>query len=184
MGLIHKMKINIGSTNVAKVDALKEILHDYSHLKDAIVSAIEVSSGIADQPKSLEETVQGAMNRAKGAFGDCTYSFGIESGLMSVPNTKTGFMDVCVCAIFDGNEFHLGLSSAWELPKKVFHHMVNEGLDMSQAAVKAGFTSNPKIGSAEGLVGIVTKGRLTRKDYTKESIRTALIHIEEMTLGK
>ncbi len=172
------VKIVIGSKNQIKVDAVKEILQDYPHLKDAAISAVEVSSGVADQPKSLEETVRGAMNRAKGAFQDCDYGFGLESGLMAVPNTKTGFMDVCVCAIFDGQEYHLGLSSAWEAPKKVMHHIINEGLDMNQAAVKAGLTKNLKVGSAEGLVGIMTKGRLTRKEYTKEAIRTALIHLE------
>ena len=49
---------------------------------------------------------------------------------------------------------------------------------MNDAAHKAGLTKNPKVGSAEGLVGIMTKGRLTRKEYTKEAIRTALIHID------
>jgi non-canonical (house-cleaning) NTP pyrophosphatase len=58
------------------------------------------------------------------------------------------------------------------------HHILNEGLNMNDAALKAGFTNNPKIGSEEGLVGIMTKGRLNRKEYTKESIRTALIHLE------
>src|SRR3989344_2046988 len=174
------MNIKIGSTNVVKVEALEEMLRDYPHLKDATISTMDVASGVANQPKSLEETVKGAMNRAKGAFQDCAYSFGIESGLMAVPNTKTGFMDVCVCAIFDGNEYHLGLSSAWEAPKQVMRHMLDDGLDMTQAALKAGLTDNPKIGSAEGLVGIMTKGRLTRKEYTKEAIRTALIHLEEM----
>src|SRR5688572_7450769 len=106
------MKINIGSTNKVKVEALEEILKEYPHLETATVSTMDVTSDVADQPKSLQETVQGAMNRAKATFQDCNYSFGIESGLMAVPNTKTGFMDVCVCAIFDGNEYHLGLSSA------------------------------------------------------------------------
>jgi inosine/xanthosine triphosphatase len=172
------MKIIVASKNPIKVDAVKEILRDYSHLKDAEVSALEVSSGVDDQPKSLEETVQGAINRARGAFKQCDLSFGLESGLMHVPNTKTGFMDVCVCAIFDGNEFHLGLSSAWEAPKAVSDFMLNDGLDMNQAAFKAGLTTDPQVGSAQGLVGIVTKGRLTRKEYTKEAIRTALIHID------
>lgn len=174
------MKIKVGSTNKIKVEAVKEILWDYPHLKDAMVSMVEVSLGVVEQPKSLGETVQGAMNRAKGAFQDCRYSFGIESGLMAVPNTKTGFMDVCVCAIFDGNGYHLGLSSAWEAPKQVVHYMLTEGLDMNQAAFKAGLTRNPNVGLAEGLVGIMTKGRLTRKEYTKEAIRTALIHLEEI----
>ena len=98
---------------------------------------------------------------------------------MEVPNTKSGYMDVCVCAIYDGIEFHLGLSSAWEAPKEVSEFILNEGLDMNEAAYKAGLTEDLKIGSAEGLVGIMTKGRLTRKEYTKESIRTAMIHIDK-----
>lgn len=97
---------------------------------------------------------------------------------MVVPKTKTGFMDVCVCAIFDGKEYHIGLSSAWEAPKVVADYMFNHGMDMNEAAYKAGLTKNPKVGTAEGLVGIMTKGRLTRKEYTKEAIRTALIHLE------
>lgn len=172
------MKIVVGSKNSVKVEAVKEIILDYLDLKRAEVSAFEADSKVSAQPKSLEETIRGAMNRALGSFGDCDYSFGIESGLMVVPNTKTGHMDVCACAIYDGEEFHLGLSSAWEAPKKVVEHMLRDGLDMNQAAFKAGLTTNPQVGSAEGLVGIMTKGRLTRKEYTKEAIRTALIHIE------
>ena len=172
------MKIKIGSRNSAKIEALKEIIQDYPYLKDAEVIAVDVLSEVGDQPKSLEDTIQGAMNRAKNAFQDCIYSFGIESGLMAVPKTKTGFMDVCVCAIFDGKEYHLGLSSAWEAPKRIAEYILKEGLDMNEAAYKAGLTENPKIGSAEGLVGIMTKGRLTRKEYTKEAIRMALIHVD------
>ncbi len=172
------MNIKVGSTNRVKVEALREILQDYAHLKEATVFAIETSSGVSEQPKSLEETVKGSINRARNSFEDCRYSFGIESGLMEVPNTKSGFMDVCVCAIFDGKEYHLGLSSAWEAPRQVVHHMLNDGLDMNQAAFRAGFTKNLEVGSAEGLVGIMTRGRLTRKEYTKEAIRTALIHLD------
>ncbi len=172
------MKIRVGSINPIKIEAVQEILKEYPHLKDADISGVDVSSDVANQPKSIDETVQGAMNRAKGAFQNCEYGIGLESGLMVVPNTKSGFMDVTVCAIFDGNEYHLGLSSAWEAPKQVMHHILHEGLDMSQAANKAGFTNDPSIGSAQGLIGIMTKGRLTRKGYTKEAIRTALIHLE------
>ena len=159
---------------------MSELLQDYPHLSVAEIFSFEASSNVSEQPKSLEETVQGAMNRAKAVIQDATYGFGIESGLMEVPGTKSGFMDVCVCAIYDGEEYHLGLSSAWEAPKKVMEYMLNEGLDMNDAAHKAGMTNNPKVGSAEGLVGIMTKGRLDRKAYTKEAIRTALIHLENI----
>jgi inosine/xanthosine triphosphatase len=145
----------------------------------AHVKSIETHSGVADQPKSLEETMRGAMNRAKGALKDCDYSIGLESGLMHVPLSKTGYMDVCVCAIYDGNEFYFGLSSAWEFPdKKILDMMLNEGLDMSQAINKAGLTNNTNVGSENGAIGILTKGRMGRKEYTKQALRTALIHLE------
>lgn len=172
------MKIIVGSKNPIKIAAVAESLVLYPHLAGAAVLGMEIFSGVSDQPKTLPETVQGAMNRAKGAFKDCDYGFGIESGLMDVPNTKSGFMDVCVCAIYDGVEYHLGLSSAWEAPKQVMEY-IKKGFDMNQAAFKAGLTNDPKVGFSEGLIGIVTKGRLTRKEYTKEAIRTALIHLEK-----
>jgi inosine/xanthosine triphosphatase len=173
------MKINIGSKNKAKVEAVAEIFKEYPHLANATVISLEASSGISDQPKSLEETIQGAMNRAKGAWSDCDYSIGLESGLMEVSLSKTGHMDVCACVIYDGKEFHLGLSSVWEFPdKKILDSILNEGLDMSQAINKAGLTKNPGIGSEEGAIGILTKGRLNRKEYTKQALRTALIHLE------
>lgn len=172
------MKIVVASKNPTKVDAVKELILDYPHLKNAVINGNEVETGVSDQPKSLDETVQGAMNRAKNVFNNCDYSFGIESGLMAVPNTKTGFMDVCVCAIFDGKQIHLGLSSAWEAPEIVVQHIQN-GMNMNDAALKAGLTQNPNVGSAQGLVGIVTKGRLNRKEYTKQAVLTALIHLEK-----
>ena len=174
-----KLKINVGSLNKAKLEAVKEILSDYEHLKGASVNGIEVDSGVADQPLTIDESIKGAINRAKGSFVDCDYSIGLESGLMKIPHTKSGYMDVCVCAIYDGKELHLGLSSGWEFPDpKIMDMIVLDGLDMSQAINKAGLTTNTKVGSAEGAIGILTKGRLDRKAYTKQALQTALIHID------
>ena len=171
--------IIVGSKNTAKIEAVKEILLEYPNFEKYSVKGLNVQSGVDKQPKTLDETIKGAMNRAKSSFEACTYSIGIESGLMAVPYTKSGYMDVCVCAIFDGKEFHLGLSSAWEFPNpKIIHSIINEDIDMSQAVNKAGLTSNQKIGSAEGAIGIVTKGRLDRKEYTKQALVMALIHID------
>lgn len=175
------MKINVGTKNPAKVGALKELIQDYPLLKNSEIFPKEVTSNVSNQPKSLDETMRGAMSRAKGSFSDCDFSFGIESGLMEVPHIKTGYMDVCVCAIYNGKDFFFGLSSAWEAPKKIADYILKEGLDMNEAALKAGLTNNPKVGSSEGLIGIMTKGRLTRKEYTKEAIRTALIHLEPVS---
>lgn len=172
------MKLIIASKNPIKVQALREIIEQYTFVRGADIIALASNSGVGEQPTSLEETVRGAMNRAKNVFGDCVYSFGIESGLMEVPYAKSGFMDVCVCAIFDGEEIHIGLSSVWEAPLSVSRYILEDGLDMNQAAKKAGLTQKDQIGAQEGLVGIVTKGRLTRKEYTKQALQTAFIHLE------
>lgn len=174
------MKIKVGTKNKAKLDSVKDIIQEYSHLADSEIEGLEVSSGIADQPRSLDETIDGAINRAKSAFADCDYSIGLESGWMAVPKTKSGYMDVCVCVIYDGKEFYLGLSSAWEFPNpSITNLIINEGLDTTQAINKAGMTNNENIGSEEGAIGILTKGRMTRKEYTKQALRTALIHLEK-----
>lgn len=177
--LVNKMKIKVGSRNKVKIEAVAEILRDYPHLKNNKIEGVETLSGVSDQPKSLEEVVTGAINRAKNSFRDCNYSIGLESGLMQVPLSKSGYMDLCACVIYDGKECHLGLSSAWEFPDPSINNLIiNEGLNMSQVINKVGMTKNPQIGSEEGAIGILTRNRLTRKEYTKEALRTALIHLE------
>jgi inosine/xanthosine triphosphatase len=174
------MKIKVGSTNVAKLAAVTEIIAEYPHLAVADIVGQAADSGVSVQPKTLDETIRGAMNRAKAAYQDCAYSIGLESGLFAVPHTKSGYMDVCAAAIYDGKEFHLGLSSAWEFSDKNITGSILDGeLDMSEAVNRAGLTDNKNIGAAEGAIGILTKGRLNRKEYTKQALRTALIHLDQ-----
>src|SRR3989344_2941978 len=110
------MKIGVGSTNQVKVNAVKCLVSLYPVLEGSEIISLDINSGVSDQPKSLEETVRGAKARAEGAFKGNDLGFGIESGLLDVPYSKTGKMNFSACAIYDGKEFHLGLSSAFECP--------------------------------------------------------------------
>ena len=176
------MRINVASKNPVKVEAVREVLQNYPDLANCDVLGIETRSGVSNQPKSLEETIQGAINRARAVFDGCVYSLGIESGLMMVPQTKTGSMDFCACAIYDGKNYHLGLSCAFEFPAKVTQMIHKDGIDANEAFYRLGLTSNRKIGSSEGAIGMLTKGRMSRKDYTKQAIQMALIHLENREL--
>ncbi len=176
------MIITIGSKNKTKVQALEEIISDYELLKNAEVVAIDASSEVSEQPKTLEETVKGAINRAKNAWKDCNFSFGIESGLIEIPYSKTGFMDVTICSIFDGDNTHLGIASLFEYPKEVTKMILNEDCDISQACKKIGLTENEKLGEDGGVIGLLTKNRLVRKNQNKQAITTALIHLENPEL--
>ncbi len=122
------------------------------------------------------------MTRAKKAFKNCNYSVGLESGLIRVSNTKTGYMDTCVCAFYDGKKFHLGMSPCFEMPIKVTKLVFKKKYDINEAFFEEKLTNNSKIGSKEGAIGILTKGRVTRMDYTKMAIMMALIHLENKEL--
>lgn len=95
------MVIAVGSTNPAKVLAVKEVLLDSTRFAKIKVIELRVGSNVSDQPISLQETIQGAKNRAKNAFEkcECKYSFGIESGLMEALETSSGYLHVSACCI-------------------------------------------------------------------------------------
>ncbi len=171
------MKIHVGSQNEVKIQAVTEVVAGYSLFKDAEIASVAVNIELFGHPKDLEAVVEGAIARAQEAFPGCDYSFGIEGGLMSVPRSKTGYMEVTACAIYDGKEVHLGLSPAFEWPKQVVQ-LIFKGLDGSQALREAGITVHPKIGTAKGGIWHLTEGRMDRKEYTRAAIVMALIHLE------
>jgi inosine/xanthosine triphosphatase len=173
--------IAVGTTNVIKVQAVEEVIKNYPQLSAAKINPISVSSEISEQPLSLEEIIQGAKNRAKNAFlacRNCHYGFGIESGLFEAKGTQTGYLEACICCIFDGVHYYTGLSCGFEVPSFILSLVLDKNKDLSQACYEAGVTSNTKLGSAEGLIGILSKGRVDRKEYTKQCITTALIQLE------
>ena len=92
---------------------------------------------MSDQPKTLAETTQGARNRAQraaaAAGGADSFGIGMESGLFE---SDGRLFDVCACAIFDGQEMHIGYSCAWELPPAVQQKVLKEGMDLTQVCLR------------------------------------------------
>jgi inosine/xanthosine triphosphatase len=181
----EEMTLAIGSTNQNKIGALEEVIQEYPDFAGSTVIACQVSSGVSDQPLSLEETIRGAKNRAKNAFmvsGACKYAFGVESGLFEAPGTQSGYLEACICAIYNGVDYSIGLSCGFEVPRQALRLVLQQKMDLNQACHNSGISSDPKLGSSEGLVGMLTKGRINRKKYTKLSIMTALIQLENSHL--
>lgn len=180
------MKINVGSKNEIKISAVKDVVTLYPRLfPNPEIVGVDVKIEPFGHPKDIKATIQGAMDRAKEAFTNCDYSFGLEGGLMEVPLSKTGFMEVGACAIYDGNSFHTGLSPAFEWPEKVTELILNNKADARQAFKQLGLTHHEKLGAVEGgIIGFLTGGRVTRENFTKYSILMALIYLERPELSK
>ena len=173
------MRINVGTKNPTKISAVEEIIKDYHMFAGAEVYGLKVSSGVSKQPISLEETAKGAVNRAINSFKNCNYSFGIESGLTPLSYALTGYVNISVCAIYDGkNKPFIGASSGYEYPPKVIREIIENNLEVDEAMFKCGFTENKDIGQSEGAISILTNGRIDRKNYMQGAIRNALIKLE------
>lgn len=172
------MRIGVGSKSKTKVGAVEEVLRDYPMFSSAEVMGVAVQVEEFGHPKSIEETVAGAVDRAKQAWKGNDYGFGIEGGLTEVPYSKSGYMQVAACAIYDGKQIHLGLGPACEWPKEVLDGILNKGLDGSQAMKAAGITNEEKSGESRSFIEIVTKGRMTRTEFNKAAVVMALVHLE------
>lgn len=176
------MTIIVGSKNKAKLSAVRETLLDYPSLSAAEVISVPVSSGVSDQPLSLEETAQGSKNRAERAYLSGTtqnrLGIGLEGGLMPVPAMSGEYMNVSICSIYDGERHHIGMSCGFRIPLEVSRLIYEDGLNLTQAMLKSRFSDDPELGESGGAIGLFTNGRICRKKYCQQSLTTALISIE------
>mmetsp|Transcript_70997 Transcript_70997/g.197218 ORF Transcript_70997/g.197218 Transcript_70997/m.197218 type:complete len:230 (-) Transcript_70997:75-764(-) len=176
--------IAIGTANPGKCKAVADAIATYDKISRATLQPCKVASGVADQPITLEETTSGAKNRAIRAAGQAAaeanaetavWGIGMESGLFEGPDGR--FYDICACCVYDGAQSHIGYSCAWALPDAVTAK-IKEGMDLTQAANVTGLCDDPKIGDKGGLIAVLTGGRVTRPQYTVQSIQMALLAMD------
>ena len=165
------MKVVVGSRNPVKVKATENILKKI--YEDLEVLPLNVDSGVPDQPFGLDQTIQGAINRAKNAYSpEFDLSVGIESGLMEVPNSLTGYVDLQWCAVFDGNRTTLGVSSGFEYPPCVVEKVL-KGFEVGDVMDQVTGISN--LGEKSGAVSYLSRGLLNRTENTEQCVLTAMI---------
>ena len=164
------MKIKVGTHNPLKVRATRNVMEKIYTNVD--VEGIEVDSGVSDQPIGLDETIQGAVNRARNAFLDADLSVGIESGLLAAPHSITGYLDLQWCAIYDGERVTLGVSAGFEYPPVVVEEVL-KGQEVGEVMDEV--TGVEKLGQKTGAVSILTKGLLDRTENTEQCVLMAMI---------
>ncbi|MBI5458148.1 inosine/xanthosine triphosphatase [Methanobacterium sp.] len=165
------MKVVVGSKNPVKLKATRNVLEKiYSELE---LESVEVDSGVQDQPIGLEVTIQGAINRAKNAYSsDVDLAVGIESGLLKVPHSITGYLDLQWCAIHDGEKTTLGVSAGFEYPPIVIEQVL-EGVEVGD--VMDQLTGVDKLGQKTGAVSHLSQGLLDRTGNTEQCVLMAMI---------
>ncbi|MBI2675894.1 MAG: inosine/xanthosine triphosphatase [Candidatus Aenigmarchaeota archaeon] len=177
------MEIKVGSKNRVKIDVVKGAVKQFSAFSKAHVTGVQASSGVSRQPKSLEETIRGAMNRARNAFRGCDYGIGIEDGIMPAPLVSE-WINVSACVIYDGSKSHIGLAPSFVYPRKVAEAALSEGSEIGEQLHHLRKVEHKSSSEEEGAIGLLSNGLISRKDYLKLGVLMALIHLENSRLNK
>ncbi len=166
------MRIAVGSLNPVKVEAVAGVVERL--FGGAEVEGVEVDSGVGAQPVGMMETVLGAVRRAKGALraGGAELGVGIEAGLVEVPLTLTGYLDVQVCAVADERCITIGTGSGFEHPPEVVRAVLS-GAEVGEVMER--LSGVREIGRKEGAIGFLSGGRLDRRKLTEQAVFMAFL---------
>lgn len=164
-------RIVVGSTNPVKVGATRAIAIRLGLSADVI--GVSVPSGVPDQPWGDEETIRGAVNRARAARSvhDADLGVGIEGGVVAEPG---GGVRTCAWAAVVGRDGREGIggSLAMRLPNAVAE-LVRGGMELGHAMDTLTGERNVKQGA--GAVGILTAGLVTRQQAYEALVAYALV---------
>lgn len=147
------MKIIVGSSNPTKIESVKSIF------SNAEVEGLEVSSMVSAQPFSDEETLEGAINRArecansvKGAFG-----IGLEGGVTQIEN------DLFLCnwgaLVDDKGNVYIASGARIPLPDEISEEL-HTGKELGD--VMDVFAKKNGVRKKEGAIGIFTNENIDR----------------------
>ena len=163
------MKIIIGSKNPAKIQAVKTAFLGGSHE----FIAMDISSGVSDQPFSDEETILGAKNRALRALesGNGDIGIGLEGG---VQETSHGLL-LCNWGALKavGMDPVVAGGARILLPREIADRL-RAGEELGP--VMDDYAKKQNVRKHEGAIGIFTNGLVNRSEM--------FVHIMRLLVGQ
>jgi inosine/xanthosine triphosphatase len=143
--------VRVGSASRMKIGAARAAFRRY--WPKARVSGAETPSGVAPQPLSIGEIARGARNRARAAFVGCDFSVGIEAGVFRLAGLSPRPLQITLAIVFDGRREGVGSGPFFELPERLLREIVS---------------------ADAGSAALVTKGRMSRGEVTRDAVLAAL----------
>lgn len=153
--------VAVGSTNPVKVAAVRAVLGRIA--PNARLEARSVPSTVRDQPFGDDETIRGALARARGAreAAGAELGIGIEGGVVELESDRS--LRTCAwAAVVDGSGRQgVGGSLAMPLPPAVAKLIREGNLELGLAMDRITGEHNTK--HRQGAVGILTAGLVDRQ---------------------
>ena len=153
--------VAVGSTNPVKLAAARAVLERVA--PGARIEPTNVPSTVRDQPFGDDETIRGALARARGAREalGADLGIGIEGGVVELESDHT--LHTCAwAAVTDASGRHgVGGSLAKPLPPAVATLVREQGLELGAAMDR--LTGEHMTKHRQGAVGILTAGLVDRQ---------------------
>jgi inosine/xanthosine triphosphatase len=167
--------VAIGSTNPAKK---KGVRLAFSRLfGDLQIKAVDTTSLVRAQPIGLDETVEGAQERAVFALESARPDFGVgvEAGLIELGKEWPGrYLNLQVAAIVDSaGHLSFGCSSGFPIPMKFVEKLRKGSKELDRYTHE--LAGAKKVREEEGIVYHLSKRRLSRVEMTEQCVSMALI---------
>lgn len=146
---------------------------------------VSVPSGVKDQPFSNQETLQGALNRARAAREQCPqadYWVGIEGGVapaMEGEGSGEELWAFAWVAVLDRARVGKGRTGTFLLPPRI-SRLVRQGKELGEADDIVFGRTNSK--QENGAVGLLTDNVIDRTDYYVQAVILALIPFKNSDL--
>lgn len=167
------MKVVIASHNPVKIRAVKTAFSLQFPKNNCKFLPVQVKSGVRDQPRSDDETRQGACNRAENARSqqpDADVWVGLEGGVETLNDQLIAFAWMSVLG--PGGKRGEARTTSLQLPPAV-KVLVDKGMELGDANDKVFSTIDSK--HQGGAFGLLTNGLYTRESVYTEAMVMALI---------
>jgi len=176
------MKIFVGSTNPIKINAV--IMAASESYPEVKVEGFEVESGIGEQPSSDEETMQGAINRAKATLSEGlkkirnsdleiktsdTLGVGLEGGVFERGNEL--WSTVWVVVVDKEKNIFLANGARFRVPEPIAS-LIKNGEEMGPAVAE--LVGETDVRSKQGMIGIITQNFIDRTEEYTGIVKMAL----------
>lgn len=166
------MRVGVGSANPVKVAATADALSDLVGVR---VEAVPVESGVSEQPFGENETVAGALNRARAVLdeGDYDLGVGIEGGVaeMSGDAVPDELFLIMWAVVTDGSTIGYGSGPRMALPDAIATR-IRGGEELGPVMDDVLGTEN--VAKKNGAAGALTGNAVTRESALSQAVAGAL----------
>jgi inosine/xanthosine triphosphatase len=170
------IRVGVGSTNPVKQLAVKDAFMACFPKDDIEDWSRSASSGVADQPMTLSETMLGARNRALAVMSHLPHMdfwVGLEGGVFVIDDVPQECGRICVLKAEPYGRVAMSESGTLSFPLgDSTYELLKQGKDLNE--VMEMLTGEPELGSQRGFYGYVTNDLISRQAAYTQAVVVAI----------